>query len=67
MRTENDLLGLTVNAADRVAPAARGGQIMISSTTRNLVGSMEGATTGEALVVALKGMSGIHHIVPVAW
>jgi adenylate cyclase len=67
MRTENDLLGLTVNKAARVASAASEGQIMISSTTRDLIGSMEGATTGESVAVALKGISGIHHIVPVSW
>lgn len=67
MRTENDLLGLTVNKAARVASAAGGGQIMISSTTSDLVGSMDGASTGEAVAVALKGISGIHHIVPLTW
>jgi len=67
MRTDNDLLGLTVNKAARVASAAGDGQIMISSTTRDLVGSMEGATTGEPRTVTLKGISGTHHIVPVTW
>jgi class 3 adenylate cyclase len=67
MRTENDLLGLTVNKAARVASAAAEGQIMISSTTRDLVGSMEGAAIGEPMTVTLKGISGTHHIVPVAW
>ena len=67
MRTENDLLGLTVNKAARVASAAAEGQIMISSTTCDLVGSMEGATTGEPMTVTLKGISGTHHIVPVTW
>ncbi|MDX2380122.1 MAG: adenylate/guanylate cyclase domain-containing protein [Acidimicrobiia bacterium] len=67
LRTENDLLGLTVNKAARVASAAAGGQIMISSTTRDLVGSMEGYATGEPMTVTLKEISGTHHIVPVTW
>jgi class 3 adenylate cyclase len=67
MLTENDLLGMTVNKAARVASAATGSQIMISSTTRDLVGSMEGATMGEPMTVTLKGISGSHQIVPVFW
>ena len=67
MRTENDLLGLTVNKAARVASAAAEGEIMISSTTCDLVGSMEGATTGEPRAVTLKGISGTHQIVPLTW
>jgi adenylate cyclase len=67
MRTENDLLGLTVNKTARVASAAAEGQIMISLTTRDLVGSIEGATIREPITVTLKGISGTHQIVPVAW
>jgi class 3 adenylate cyclase len=67
MHTENDLLGLTVNKAARVASAAAERQIMISSTTRDLVGSMEGVRTGEPIMVNLKGLSGTHHIIPVLW
>lgn len=67
MRTQNDLFGLTVNKAARVASAAAAGQIMISSTTRDLVGSMEGATAGEPMTITLKGISGTHQIVPVTW
>jgi class 3 adenylate cyclase len=65
MRTANDLLGLTVNKAARVAAAAGEGEIMISSTTRDLVGPMEGVEMGEARTVALKGISDTHQIVPI--
>ncbi|MGD2061255.1 MAG: adenylate/guanylate cyclase domain-containing protein [Acidimicrobiia bacterium] len=66
-RTGTDLMGLTVNKAARVASATGGGEIMISSTTRDLIGSMDGFETGEAKTVALKGMSGTHQILPVLW
>mgnify|MGYP000190435129 CR=1 FL=1 len=67
MRTGTDLLGLTVNKAARVASAAAEGQIVISSTTCDLVGSMEGFVAGEPKAVMLKGISGTHHVVPITW
>lgn len=67
MRTGDDLFGLTVNKAARVASASSGSGITISSTTRDLIGSLEGVTIGEPTTVALKGLSGTHQIVAVDW
>ncbi|MGB5169481.1 MAG: adenylate/guanylate cyclase domain-containing protein, partial [Acidimicrobiia bacterium] len=67
IRTANDLLGLTVNKAARVASAATGGSIMVSSTTRELVGQMEGVRIGEPKIVRLKGIADAHQIAPVEW
>ena len=67
IRTADDLLGLTVNKAARVAAAADSGSIMISSTTRDLIGSLEGIRMGEPKIVALKGLSDTHQIVPLEW
>jgi hypothetical protein len=39
---------------------------MISSTTRDLVGSMDGIRMAEPVTLALKGLSGTHQPVPVA-
>jgi len=41
MRTADDLLGLTVNKAARIAAAAPAAGVMLSSTTRDMVGSMD--------------------------
>ena len=49
----------------RVAAMADAGEIMISSTTRDLVGSIEGTRMVEPAVVALKGLSNTHQIVAV--
>jgi class 3 adenylate cyclase len=65
MSTERDLFGLTVAKAARVAAIADAGEIMISSTTRDLVGSIEGTRMVEPEVVALKGLSNTHQIVAV--
>lgn len=67
IRTANDLLGLTVNKAARVAAAATGHSIMVSSTTRDLVGQMEGLRIGKPKIVRLKGISDAHQIAPVEW
>jgi class 3 adenylate cyclase len=67
IRTGDDLLGLTVNKAARVAAAADSGAIMISSTTKDLIGSLDGIRMGEPRIVALKGLSDSHQIVPLAW
>jgi class 3 adenylate cyclase len=67
IRTADDLYGLTVNKAARVAAAADSGMIMISSTTRDLVGSLDGVKMGEPRIVALKGLSDTHQIVPIEW
>lgn len=67
MRTAGDLLGVTVNKAARVAAAAGAGEIKISSTTRDLVGSMDGIRIGEPETVALRGLSGTHQVVLINW
>ncbi len=67
MRTADDLLGLTVNKAARVAAAAPAAGIMLSSTTREMIGSMDDLHFGEPQIVALKGLSATHQIVPIDW
>jgi class 3 adenylate cyclase/ketosteroid isomerase-like protein len=67
IRTGDDLLGLTVNKAARVAAAADSGAVMISSTTKDLIGSLDGIRMGEPRIVALKGLSDTHQIVPIEW
>jgi class 3 adenylate cyclase len=67
IRTAGDLLGLTVNKAARVAAAAESGTVMISSTTRDLVGPVDGVRLGEPRIVALKGLSDTHQIIPIEW
>lgn len=66
-RTAGDLFGLTVNKAARVAAATAAGGVMISSTTKDLIGSMDGVVMGEGRTVVLKGISGEHQIVPIEW
>jgi class 3 adenylate cyclase/ketosteroid isomerase-like protein len=65
VRTGDDLFGTTVNKAARVASAAAAGQIMTSSTTRDLAGSMDEVTFGQPVNVALKGLPDTHQIVAV--
>jgi adenylate cyclase len=67
IRTADDVLGLTVNKAARIASAAGAGEVMASSTTRDLAGSLDGVRIGESKIVALKGFSDTHQIVPLEW
>ncbi len=54
-----DYIGLTVNKAARVAAAAEGGEILVSSTTADVVNHAE-LKLGEPVVLELKGLSGTH-------
>jgi class 3 adenylate cyclase len=67
IRTADDVFGLTVNKAARLAAAAGPGGIMASSTTRDLVGSIPDVEMAEPQIVALKGLTGTHQIVPILW
>ena len=40
---------------------------MVSSTTGDLVGQMEGVWIGEPRIVRLKGIADAHQIAPVEW
>lgn len=63
----DDLFGLAVNKAVRIAAATEADGITISATTKDLVGSIDGVAMGDARTVALKGMAGTHQIMPVEW
>lgn len=67
IRTADDLLGLTVNKAARIASIADAGDVLVSSTTRDLIGSLHGVRSGEAKIVTLKGISEAHLILPLEW
>lgn len=67
IRTVDDVRGLTVSKAARIASAAGAGQVMASSTTRDMVGSRDGVHVGEPEIVALKGFADTHQIVLLDW
>jgi len=67
LRTADGFFGLTVNKAARVTAASPAAGIMLSSTTKDMVGSMDHLRFGEPQIVALKGLSGTHQIVPIDW
>ena len=62
----NDYIGLTVNKAARVAAAAQGDQILVSSTTADIVNSSE-IEFGDPITVELKGIEGTHTLLPLHW
>jgi class 3 adenylate cyclase len=66
VRDRDDYIGLTVSKAARVAAAAQGGQVLVSSTTADIVNSSE-IEFGEPLAVELKGIEGVHTLLPLNW
>lgn len=66
VRSEDDYLGLTVNKAARVASAAEGGQILVSSITAGLVSSSE-FDFEDPIMVELKGLAGTHQLQTLNW
>lgn len=67
LRSEEDLLGLTVHKAARIAAAADGGSILASSTVRDLVGSMTRVEFGPPKSLSLKGLDGAQTVFEVLW
>jgi class 3 adenylate cyclase/ketosteroid isomerase-like protein len=62
----DDYIGLTVNKAARVAAAADGDQILVSSTTVDVVNTA-GFVLGNPFPAELKGVDGIHLIQELQW
>jgi adenylate cyclase len=66
IRDADDYLGLTVNKAARVAAAAEGEQILVSSSTVESVNSTH-FEFGTPFTAELKGISGTHNLRPLRW
>ncbi len=64
IRTEHDLTGVTVHTAARVTAAARGGQVLVSSIVRQLVGESSEFSFGDPFLAKLKGIEGVHELFP---
>jgi class 3 adenylate cyclase len=67
LRDADKFFGRTVIQAFRIADLARGGEILVSSLTRELVASAGDLQFGEPRSVELKGLAGEHAVHPVSW
>jgi class 3 adenylate cyclase len=65
VREADDFFGHAVSYAARIASAAAGGEIVVSSLVHELVAQTGEFAFGEARVVELKGIEGSHQIYPV--
>jgi class 3 adenylate cyclase len=65
VRDAGDFYGTNVVVASRIADQAKGGEILVSSTFRQLVDAE--AEFGTVREVGLKGLSGLHHVQTVEW
>ncbi|MDR6912869.1 class 3 adenylate cyclase [Rhodococcus fascians] len=66
VRRGDDLFGLNVAMAARVAGQAEGGEILVSEPVRDAIARADGLTLGTPRDVELKGMSGSFQLYPVA-
>ncbi len=62
-----DLSGKAVIVAARIAALAQEGEILVSSTLRDLTESAGDLRFGEAGEFPLKGLSGLHRLYRVVW
>jgi class 3 adenylate cyclase len=67
IKDEDDFLGRTVIVASRIADAACGGEVLVSSLLKELVSGTGEFRFGESREVELKGLMGTHQVVPVLW
>lgn len=67
IRQQDDLFGKHVMLAARVANAARGGEILVSSLVREIVEARGDLSFGEPRTVELKGLAGDWTVHPVTW
>ena len=65
VRRGDDLFGLNVAMAARIAGHADGGEILISDVVRESIAHADGLTVTDAEVVEFKGFSGTYEVYPV--
>ncbi len=66
VRRGEDLFGLDVATAARVADQAGGGEILVSAPVRDAVADLDDVAWGQPRVVELKGVPGPHELHPVS-
>jgi class 3 adenylate cyclase len=67
IRDADDFLGSTVNLASRIATAARGGEILVSSLLKELCASTGEFDFDSGHELELKGLSQPHRVYAVKW
>ena len=63
----DDFFGTHVALAARIAAAARGGEILVSSLLKELAGGSNDFAFGPARAINLKGFSGSRQVHPLQW
>jgi adenylate cyclase len=65
VRRGDDLFGLNVAMAARIAGHADGGEVLVSDVVRQALGDVDGIALSTAELVELKGITGTHEVFPV--
>lgn len=67
IKESHDFYGKAVIIAARIGAQARGGEILVSSTIRELTESAGDVQFDAGRDVALKGLTGVHRLYSVVW
>jgi len=67
IREGDDFFGHTVNVASRIMGRAKGGQVLLSEATRQLVGEMEGVRFTDLGRKQFRGIKGRTRLYEAAW
>ncbi|MEE9279176.1 MAG: adenylate/guanylate cyclase domain-containing protein, partial [Myxococcota bacterium] len=67
IKDADKFFGKSVVQAFRVADLAAGGELLVSSLTKDLVASAGDLAFDEGREVSLKGLAGMHRVFPVRW
>ncbi len=63
--TRDDVIGHVVNLAARVAEAAKGGEVLVTTDVRDAIGEMPGVEFGRARRRSFKGVNDVVRVCPV--
>ena len=66
-KESDDFFGRSVIVAARIAAAARGGEILVSSVVRELAGCDNGLSFDDGREITLKGLNGTRRVYGVEW
>jgi class 3 adenylate cyclase len=67
VRSRGDFFGSVVNKAARITAAAAAGEILVSDTTRAMIGATRAFRFGDRAAVQLKGLEGQHALHRLEW
>jgi class 3 adenylate cyclase len=67
VQTGGDFFGTVVNKASRITALAQPNEVLVSDVARAMTGERSEFAFGDPLIVALRGIEGLHSISNLKW